>query len=334
MDATLCDTMFTCPQRITDDTFNRTPRKKFLEWPAAWRGIMNLMFWGLLGPERITSTRRTRTLDLGAVVRFFNERAVPGMGGITFAKQLFLATLGVSVANKVRSAGYRVQNIETANAIEAIACRGAYIENGWLPDRRCRGNRKMRARQEFSFEFVRKPNFYVTQPMRMASVQPLLALGLVEARSQRFNTYRCTELGDELIAVATENYNPCFFTKTVLEYLTEWVAVPSKRLSNSDKLRLALSPIESMSLEAREFVRELLIRDPGDNGKRRRDALTWVEGIPDDAVITWEQKPAAIKESDHWRDLRIGARFFQTLNAALDVLEKLEQIIAVPVQHP
>ncbi len=35
--------------------------------------------WGLLGPEMLASERRTRTLDLGATVRSFNDLAVPGI---------------------------------------------------------------------------------------------------------------------------------------------------------------------------------------------------------------------------------------------------------------
>jgi hypothetical protein len=34
------------------------------------------MLWGLLGPEKLSSERRTRTLGLGAAVREFNDLAV------------------------------------------------------------------------------------------------------------------------------------------------------------------------------------------------------------------------------------------------------------------
>jgi len=76
----------------------------------------------LLGPETVVSQRRPRTLGLGAAVRAFDELAVPGLGGVWFGKQLFLATLGVAVAEKVRGCGMPVQNIEVTNAVEALAC--------------------------------------------------------------------------------------------------------------------------------------------------------------------------------------------------------------------
>jgi hypothetical protein len=54
--------------------------------------------WGLIGPGALPSERRVRTLGVAASVRRFNELAVPGIGGVWFGKQLFLATLGVKVA--------------------------------------------------------------------------------------------------------------------------------------------------------------------------------------------------------------------------------------------
>ena len=59
--------------------------------------------WGLLGPESLVGERRTRTLGLGASVRAFNDLAVPGLGGVWFGKQLFLALLGIQVAQRARA---------------------------------------------------------------------------------------------------------------------------------------------------------------------------------------------------------------------------------------
>ena len=61
--------------------------------------------WGLLGPETLPSLRRTRGLGIAASVRRFNDLAVPGLGGVWFGKQIFLALLGVAVAEYVRAWG-------------------------------------------------------------------------------------------------------------------------------------------------------------------------------------------------------------------------------------
>jgi hypothetical protein len=120
--------------------------------------------WGLLGPESLASERRTRTLGLGATVRLLNDLAVPGLGGVSFGKQLFLATLGVAIAQRVRHSGKKVRNIEVANAVEALACWLALEGNGWKPNPRLRGATKMRNKTDLSFAIMRKPSFYVTQP--------------------------------------------------------------------------------------------------------------------------------------------------------------------------
>ncbi|WP_148300880.1 hypothetical protein [Asaia platycodi] len=125
------------------------------------------MRWGLLGPEQLAGSRRTRTLGLGAAVRKFNQLAVPGLGGVWFAKQLFLATLGVRIADRLRLSSTNVKAIEIANAVEALACWCAFRNNGWTSDSRLRGRQKLTGTDDLTFSRLRQPRFYVTQPMRM-----------------------------------------------------------------------------------------------------------------------------------------------------------------------
>ena len=144
--------------------------------------------WGLLGPETLNIVRRTRTLGLGTAVREFNDLAVPGMGGVWFAKQLFLALLGVAVADAVSPR--KKTNIEIANSIEALGCWLALEQNGWnITDPRLRGRLKMHGKIDLSFGTVSKRNFYVAQPMRPSALQPLRDLQLVESSGERFNSF-------------------------------------------------------------------------------------------------------------------------------------------------
>lgn len=82
-----------------------------------------------------------------------------------------------------------------ANAIEALACCLAFRKNEWNTDARLQGRRKMFGHQTLMFSVMRKSSFYVTQPMRMATNQPLQALGLVESGGERFNAFRITPAG-------------------------------------------------------------------------------------------------------------------------------------------
>lgn len=291
--------------------------------------------WGLLGPEFLPNARRTRTLGLGASVRSFNDLAVPGLGGVWYGKQLLLATLGVVVAEGARSWGAKVQNIEVANAIEALACWLAFNSNRWNRDARLRGNSKLQDKDDFSFRRVRQRNFYVTQPMRMATVQALPALGFVESDSARFNAFCCTDEGRRFIEKATEGHSP--YKRTVIDHLTQWVLGNEDRVDTS-ALRHALSPLNRFSDETMPLLYERLIQGGNESledKQRRGKALAWVEALrkkrPD--KLMWEQRPKEIAE-EHWHDLQAGALFFEAREASIVVLDIAEAHIGNQTNGP
>lgn len=283
--------------------------------------------WGLLGPEFLPSTRRTRTLGLGTSVRQFNDLTVPGIGGVWFGKQLFLATLGVVVAEEARKRGTRrLHNIEVANAIEALACILAFESNDWQRDFRLRGNSKLKSDdRNTSFDRFRQRNFYVTQPMRMVTVQALPALGLVEAGSIRFNSFQTSDAGTEFIETACKDVRP--YNRSVVEHLVLWACNQDDRV-NTDALQKALSPLKSMSEDASKLVRERLIQggqESADDKQRRNSALKWVESLraQQKQKTDWQSHPSEISEI-HWHDMVAGALFFKTRDAAIQVLDALE----------
>ena len=279
--------------------------------------------WGLLGPEMLPSLRRTRTLGLGASVRSFNDLAVPGLGGVWFGKQILLALIGVHVATEAGAS-----KIEVANAVEALACWLAFKYRNWTPDPRLRGNRKLRARSDISFKAARQRSFYVSQPMRMATVQVLPALGLVEARSARFNDFTCTPPGMELVQAATEPFRP--YNRSLLDHLLLWVRGEEGRIDTA-ALHRAISPVEPLPEMAGGILHDRLVRggpqETPDTTNRRRDALQWIESRRTDphTPISWNTRPIEIRAKEHWQDLHAGALFFGTRNSALTVLEALER---------
>ena len=289
---------------------------------------MGTIAWGLLGPEALANARRTRTLGLGAAVRGFNDLAVPGLGGVWFGKQLMLATLGVAIAERVRNSGKRTQNIDVTNAVEALACWLALESNGWKRDPRLRGALKLSGKKDRSFATVSKRSFYVTQPMRQATVQPLRALGVVESRGERFNAFRCTQNGESFIDEACAAYRP--HKRTVLDHLVMWAKGIHDDIGNSSELRKALSPLEPMSQGAREFLRERIVQGTGPEASRRRHALEWVEALRDKTQqhVEWNVRPTMVNEL-HWRDLRAGALFFAARDAAITLLDQIESHIGI-----
>lgn len=282
------------------------------------------VLWGLLGPECGMSIRRVRTLGLGAAVRYFNNRAVPGVGGVWFGRQVLLALVGIYVAQSVRSRGKPVRNIETANAVEALACMFALESNGHQSDQRLRGVEKLRNKSNRSFSLLRRPGFYVSQPMRMAAVQALATLGLVRSDSGMFNAYECAQAGWDFLKDAGLT-GPCYYSKSALDVLCDWAVDGGRAPNAQNKLSGLLSPLEPLPAQARGDLADLLTRGGGDDAKRRKDVLVWAGELAVAATqpVTWSQKPDCLSD-EHWRDLHTGASFFLARDAALDFLDSVE----------
>jgi hypothetical protein len=283
--------------------------------------------WGLLGPSGAGGERRSRTLGLAATVRVFNDLAVPGLGGIWFAKPLVLSALGVSVAARAGRT-----NIEVTNAIEALACWLAFDANGWARDPRLRGSTKLRGRDDLSYATVRRAGFYVTQPMRQQTVQPLVALELVDASSERFNAFGLAAPGVSLLVDAFMGLRP--HNQSVEDVLTGWVMGKNgdKSVATS-KLCEALSPLQKLPEACRERIKSQFVSGKPEAAGRRRAALDWVQALRGKSatVLDWNDRPAPVAD-DHWRDLQCGGRFFAARDAALKVLDAAETAIS-PMQE-
>ncbi|MGO6846283.1 hypothetical protein [Rhizobium ruizarguesonis] len=262
-----------------------------------------------------------RTLGLGAAVRHFNEIAVPGMGGVWFCKQLMLSLLGIHVAGNAQATGMAVSNIEVANAIEAVACLSAYQDLNWNRDPRLKGGQKLRGASQPSFSQARKRSFYVSQPMRMSTVEPLLALGFVDGDGERFNAMRLNDKGNRFLSSALDKFAPR--NRSVPAHLLAWVR-GSEHAVTTYQLTQAISPLSRMPPFSIAILREQ-IEAYGPGSSRRRAALRWVSS--NNVFTDWDTRPEEIDEN-HWHDLRIGARFFVARDAAIDLLDAVEQEIA------
>jgi hypothetical protein len=281
--------------------------------------------WGLLGPETLSSERRIRILGIGAAVRAVNERAVPGMGNVFFGKQIVLALIGVAVAAKVSAPRGRVRNIETANAIEALACWLAHEHGGWvLRDARLRGGNKMRGQRSApTFAEARKRGFYVTQPLRTATVQPLYELNLVESNSERFNAFALGEKGMALLEVFCEAWGPIYRSRNVIEQLVAWASETARGVT---RLTEALSPVEPLPPITRGSLRDCIIGGDTEGAWRRRAILKWMDRLPRETSESadWADKPQEVDDA-HWQDLEAGAHLLAARAAAFGLLDSIEK---------
>ena len=277
--------------------------------------------WGTLTREDTDSLRKTRGLGLGAAVRQFNDLAVPGLGGLWFAKPIMWSLLGIHIGNET---GNRPALV--ANAIETLACWHALQSEGEERSNRIGGRRKLGGigASFVSYKTASKREFYVTVPMRQGMVQPLRELGLVVDGVQRFNAYTLTEAGEALLAAACEGFSPG--RRDVVRALTMWVrgAKEDPHIASS-LMRDAISPTTPLRAGAASLLRERLLSGRGQ--ARRRAVRGWVRGLkPSATPHGWTERPAEIDE-DHWADLREGARFFLMRDAAIHVLDGVEAAV-------
>jgi len=288
---------------------------------------MTIINWGLLGPEQLVSERRTRTLGVGVAVRAFNDLAVPSLGGVRFTKGVFLACLGVNVAERVRAEGLQVSNIQVTNAIEALACCLSYENNNWTADKRLLGRTKLQGKNDLSYKAVSSNNFYVTQPMRMATVQTLPGLGLVDAQGERFNSYSLSEDGLNFVKVACHDLK-CH-RLGIVNYLVRWVKGENSH-SNSNPnqygLQQALSPLVCLSKDAKSILKQRLVSGNDDDANRRRNALQWVSNIEGNPCINWSQ-PSELT-AQHFSDIKSGAYFFMLRDCVMSLLDVIETEVA------
>lgn len=269
------------------------------------------MEWGLLGGEQLGGTRRVRALGLGATVRFFNERAVPGLGGVWFGKQMILALLGIHIAEALRREGRGTSNIMAANAVEALAVWSTFSRNGWSRDARLPGFFKLRRHpsQEFpTFIQAGSRAFYVIQPMRIGTRDALAMLGFVSAINRRFNSYELTARGLALLEITCPRARPA---------LQAWAGgerLPVRRKAIIEEL----DPTQPLPERAREILREAFVSGPDFERHRRRQALAFVEGLHSrpGGHTAWDQQPREIADVAHWADMRTGARLSGVIEAA------------------
>jgi hypothetical protein len=128
------------------------------------------------------------------------------------------------------------------------------------------------------------------------------------------------------VDAATAGYRP--YNSTVEDYLAR-LAADGSTIAVTPPLRSALSPLEPLAGIACNLVRSRLCEGTGlsKDAARRKNGLTWVSSIHHGAPADWKNRPPSI-EADHWNDLRLGASFFETRDAGINVLDAIETAMA------
>ncbi|WIJ25790.1 hypothetical protein [Devosia sp. RR2S18] len=261
------------------------------------------MTWGILAPDTVISQRRQQNLGLAAAVRHFNDRAVPGLGGMWFPMPVLWSVLAVSIAEELKHPALPI-----GNAIEALAMQQA--KDG-PTDRRVRGKRKLQGLNDWSFQSLTRRGTYVVQPIRMAMVQPLVALGFVEG--SRYGAFKIHTAGKRMLELPVmQRYR---------HILLAWAKGENPR--GLSEVVAGLSATGEVRSEFRKLILARLVDGDDAASIRRRNLVALATG-PSAAQL---ESPLPLRsiEPDHWSDLRGGAAFMDLRDAALSVLDQLEQ---------
>lgn len=261
------------------------------------------MPWGILAPDTIITQRRQQNLGLASAVRHFNDRSVPGLGGMWFPMPILWSVLAVSITEELRGSALPV-----GNAVEALMMQKATEEG--LADRRVRGLRKMQGLKDWSFENLKQRGTYVVQPIRMAMVQPLVALGFV--RGSRYGAFTIHTAGAQMLNLPV--------MADCRRILSAWVH--GKDPHGLSKVIADLSPTAVVPYEVRKLILARLIGGDDPSASRRR-ALVALKTGPSASQLDAVEPLSGIT-ADHWTDLRAGAAFMDLRDAALAVLYRLE----------
>ena len=156
---------------------------------------------------------------------------------------------------------------------------GSHVEDQWLEARSaCAAARKMRHNADLSFASVRRPSFYVTQPINRRRYSRCVPLALVNppaSVSTRSAVPRWgrTSSGSPSQRSSRTAAAPC------------WTMSPAGSWAIRSRLSLteSLSPLEPLSSPACEILRERLAQGPVYEASRREAALWWVAEMRENA---------------------------------------------------
>jgi hypothetical protein len=266
------------------------------------------MQFGILAPEDPISIRRQQNLGLAAAVRHFNDRAVPGIGGMWFAMPILWSVLAVSIAEKLG-----IPALAVGNAIEARVMKQVIKVT---KDRRVRGTRKLESLNDWSFANLKRRGTYVVQPIRMAMVQPLVELGFVQG--SRYGAFRIHTAGHAMLRLP--EIEQCH------DRLLSWAKGGSPH--GLDAALGLLSPTEPLLKSAGNLIYARLVEGQDEGARRRRNLVAL--GTGPNAQDLRSSKPLDILDDQHQVDLRAGVAFIDLRDAALKVLRDIEkQLLAL-----
>jgi hypothetical protein len=154
--------------------------------------------WYLAEPDKLEDERIDLTLGLRSAIRYYNDLVAPGVGNVTFIRQITWSLLSVRYAKSLK-----VGAIKLANSIEALGLKAFYNTMLDITNYNYRGVRAF-VRSNFndlnSYKDLSQPRNYVQITYRQNTTRSLpyhTGLGFVNGNTS-FEGFTLTAPGEEL----------------------------------------------------------------------------------------------------------------------------------------
>lgn len=287
--------------------------------------------WGIIKHEHLGHPRSRRDLGLAAVVRFANDYSVPGLAGLSFLRSIVWSLIGIEFAAVQRAAGNQVNPSAMAEGLEALACwHSIDDEIGEGMAYRVRGARKLRritSTKDLRLTDLARGQGYVSQPIRMGIGACLPRLGLVEAKTTRFNSFELNDRGREFLRLTLGRAD----TSKAIPKLWSWLGGASWKEKHGEEELKLISPVQPLPIELRQYFSGLMVTVGVEDERAMRSAL-WqaCRKLLKNPTLDEDAMTAAISmqvaESDPAKAAQLdwAQDFFATYAAAFAVLDRVQ----------
>ena len=277
--------------------------------------------WYLATPEELDIQRIDLTLGLRSSIRYYNDLVAPGIGNVSFIRQIMWSLIAVKYSKK-----FKVSGIKLSNAIEALGLKAFYNVN--RATYREKGYRGTRAFERSTLEEINsykelcQPRNYVQITYRQNTTRSLpqqTGLGVVDGNTS-FEGFNLSPAGLEMLsAYEAEYYQPS--TELILH---NWIQ-ENKRIGTSS-LSERFGPIssqverEKMLLRITADVSPMVAGLRNDTGRRRKLASVFKNLKPEWDIQDLRHELKNFDMSLFEEDLQKAIDFFEMLLAGKKLL--------------
>jgi hypothetical protein len=288
-------------------------------------------YWFPPEPADLGRTRLILDLGLRATDQALSELVVPGIGRVSFVRQLSWSAAAIALSDELRVSEARtIRPTVISHGLEALGCKLAFKEDA--SSARILGKRAFGRDQElalWTFSDLKQRRHYVRNTHRQATARALVGLKL--AAGVRFDRFELKDQGPALAAAFLDQQVGTGGTK-LRKRLIAWLIGEAEIDPEHESLRSALSPDHPSAAEAKIIQSRLLEVGPSAKNTRLHlsRALGDRESSPDPKGIRYSIVPRLEKNgrTQQAQDILTALAFGDMMASARKVLGGITALVA------